>query len=123
MAVFEPMRSHPEASFAYYGPHEGWLVTLGVNRGSDQIERSNWRYLTGEVMRQWPDDAAIESMGHWAVGWVEYLLVKPDSPAVKFMSDWRDVLDIYPIANDADYEQLVADETPEFDDGMWPEVH
>ena len=49
-------------------------------------------------------------MGHWAVGWVEYLLVKPDSPAVKFMSDWQDVLNGYPIANDNDYEALVAEE-------------
>ena len=113
MATFEPMRSHPEQSFAYYGEHEGWLVTLGRSRDSDQIVRSNWRYLTGEAMRQWPDDVAIESMGHWAVGWVEYMLVKPDSPAVKFMSDWRDVLDIYPIANDDDYEQLVAEEGDE----------
>lgn len=113
----------PKPDFAYYGDRPDWLVTLGQHRDSDQVARSNWRYITGQVMAAYPDDTAIESCGHWAVGWVEYFLVKPDSPAVKVMSDWQDVLAIYPIADEEDYEQLVAEEGDEFDDGMWPEVH
>jgi len=100
----------PKPDFVYYGDHGGWLVTLGVTRDSDAVERSNWRFITSRILLAYPDDAAIESMGHWAVGWVEYLLVKPGSPAVKVMSDWADQLAIYPIANDDDYERLVAEE-------------
>lgn len=109
MATFEAIGT-PKPDFAYYGDHPDWLVTLGVTRDSDIAERSNWRFITGQVMAAYPDDVAIESMGHWAVGWVEYLLVKPDSPAVKVMSDWADQLAVYPIANDEDFEKLAAEE-------------
>lgn len=99
--------------FAYYGDRPDWLVTLAQTRDSDAVERSNWRVITGQVMAEYPDDTAIESMSHWAVGWVEYLLVRPGSPAVKIMSDWADQLAIYPVANDDDYEKLVAEEEAE----------
>ena len=109
MPTFEAIGT-PKPDFYYGGEHGEWLVTFGRSRDSDEIARSNWRFITGEILRDYPDDAVIESVSHWAVGWVEYLLIRPGSPAVKVMSDWNDVLDIYPIANDKDYEQLVAEE-------------
>jgi len=112
MAVFEAIGT-PKPDFAYYGEHPTWLVTLAQTRDSDAVERSNWRYITSGILLAYPDDAVIESMNHWAVGWVEYLLVKPDSPAVKVMSDWQDVLAVYPVADEEDYEKLVAEEEDE----------
>lgn len=109
MAVFEAIGT-PKPDFAYYGEHGDWLVTLAQTRDSDQVERSNWRYITSGILLAYPDDAVIESMSHWAVGWVEYLLIRPGSPAVKVMSDWADILAIYPIADEEDYEKLVAEE-------------
>lgn len=109
MVTFEAIGT-PKPDFAYYGERGDWLVTFAQTRDSDQVERSNWRYITGSVMTAYPEDTAIESCGHWAVGWVEYLLVRPGSPAVKVMSDWADVLAIYPIADDEDYDRLVAEE-------------
>ena len=106
----------PKPDFAYYGDHPDWLVTFAQTRDSDQVERSNWQFITSSILTAYPDDAVIESMGHWAVGWVEYLLVKPDSPAVKVMSDWVEVLKIYPIANDEHYEILVRNEEEDDDD-------
>ena len=103
----------PKDSFAYYGDRPDWLVTLAQTRDSDQVERSNWRYITGQVMELYPHDTAIESMSHWAVGWVEYFLVRPDSPAVQMMSDWQELLKVYPIADDTDYELLVIEEEDE----------
>jgi hypothetical protein len=99
--------------FAYYGEHPTWLVTLAQTRDSDQVERSNFRYITSGILLAYPDEAAIESMRHWAVGWVEYLLVDPASPAVKIMSEWAEVLAVYPIADEEDYEKLVAEEDEE----------
>lgn len=109
MAVFEAIGTL-KPDFAYYGEHGDWLVTLAQTRDSDQVERSNWRYITSGILLAYPDDAVIESMSHWAVGWVEYLLIRPGSPAVKVMSDWADILAIYPIADEEDYEKLVAEE-------------
>jgi len=100
--------------FAYYGEHPTWLVTLAQTRDSDAAERSNWRYITSGMLLKYPDDVAVESMGHWAVGWVEYLLVNPDNrPAVKVMEDWAEILAVYPIADEEDYEKLVAEEDEE----------
>lgn len=107
---FEAIGTPKQPDFAYYGERPDWLVTLGQTRDSDAVEQSNWRVITGQVMAAYPDDTAIERCGHWAVGWIEYLLVKPDSPAVQIMSEWADVLAVYPIADDADYERLVAEE-------------
>jgi hypothetical protein len=100
----------PKPDFAYYGEHPTWLVTLAQTRDSDAAERSNFRYITSGMLLKYPDDVVIESMGHWAVGWVEYLLVDPGSPAVKVMSEWADVLAVYPIADEEDYDKLQYDE-------------
>ena len=100
----------PKPDFYYGGEHGDWLVTLGQHRDSDAAERSNWRYITERVMELYPDDTTIESMGHWAVGWVESFLVKPDSPAVQIMSDWADTLAVYPIADDDDFSLMEWEE-------------
>lgn len=115
MTTFEAIGT-PKPDFYYGGDHPDWLVTFAQTRDSDQVERSNWQFITSSILTAYPDDAVIESMGHWAVGWVEYLLVKPDSPAVKVMSDWVEVLKIYPIANDEHYEILVRNEEEDDDD-------
>ena len=33
------------------------------------------------MLAEYPEDAAVERMGHWAVGWVDYLLVRPSTAA------------------------------------------
>jgi hypothetical protein len=103
----------PKPDFAYYGDHPTWLVTLAQTRDSDLIERSNWRYITGQLVADYPDDVAIERMNHWAVGWVDYLLVRPGSEPETIMAGWSEVLAIYPIASDEDYEKLAAEEDEE----------
>lgn len=113
MTKFEAIgTSKPD--FAYYGDRPTWLVTLAQTRDSDQVERSNWRYITSGMLLKYPDDVAIESMGHWAVGWVEYLLVNPaNRPAVGVMEDWAEILAVYPVADEEDYAKLVAEEDDE----------
>lgn len=103
----------PKPDFAYYGDHPTWLVTLAQSRDSDLVERSNWRFITSGMLLAYPDDVVIERMNHWAVGWVDYLLVRPGTRAMNVMSDWAEVLAIYPIADEEDYEKLVAEEDEE----------
>ena len=103
--AMEALHGSAAQSFAYYGPREGWLIALSVNRDSDAIERSNWSVIT-EDMARFGDDQAIERMNHWAVGWVDYLLVNPGSAAVAAALAWRAKLANYPVANDEDYSAL-----------------
>ena len=53
-----------------------------------------------------PEDAAVERMRHWAVGWIDYLLVRPDSAAAVAAQGWADKLANYPLADEDDYSEL-----------------
>lgn len=108
------LRSSSANSFIYYGDREGWHIALSVHRDSEAIDRSNWEVITADVLAV-PDDgdpedglpdAAVESMGHWAVGWVEYLLVRPGSSAERRALEWAEKLDNYPIADEEHCSEL-----------------
>lgn len=106
MTTLEPIRSDPAASFVYYGEREGWLIALNVHRDSDALERSNWRIITPSILAADPNDAAIERMNHWAVGWIDYLLVRPGSPAQTAAEGWAERLANYPVADEEDFSAL-----------------
>lgn len=108
--TFEPIQSSSAHSFIYYGDREGWLITLSVTRDSDALERSNWDVITGPILAAHPEDAAIERMSHWAVGWVDNLLVRPGSPAEAAMAEWSRKLDSYPVADEDHYGMLEMNE-------------
>lgn len=97
-------------SFAYYGTRAGWRIGLSVHRDSDALERSNWRVIAPPMVAEYGDDCAIERMGHWAVGWTDYLLVRPDSSAEAAMVGWLDRLADYPVADEDDYSALESAE-------------
>ena len=107
---FPVIQSNARESFSYYGPREGWYITLSQHRDSDALERSNWSVITEVMLRWFPDDAAIERMNHWAVGWIEYLLVRPGTPAVTAAEGWRDRLANYPVADEEHHSMLEYDE-------------
>lgn len=99
---------HPSAaeSFAYWGTRAGWLIALSQHRDSDTIERSNWRTIVPAMLRAYPEDAAVESMSNWAVGWTEHLLVRPGTAAAVAAQRWADKLADYPLADEEDYSLL-----------------
>ena len=97
-------------SFAYWGEREGWGIALTQHRDSDTVERSNWRVIVPDMLAQYPDDAAVESASHWAVGWVEHLLVRPGTAAYAAAERWAAKLANYPLADEDDYGQLEWDE-------------
>lgn len=98
-------------SFAYYGEREGWFIALSQHRDSDALDRSNWTAITDDMFTRFGDDVAIERMNHWAVGWVEYLLVKPSTPAVDAALTWKAKLADYPVADEDAYSLLEDSET------------
>lgn len=92
--------------FMYWGEREDWLIALTQHRDSDALERSNWEVITETMTRWHPDDVAIERSSHWAVGWVEYLLVRPGTPAVVSAEGWAERLADYPVADEQHYSAL-----------------
>lgn len=106
MTALPPIRSSGAESFAYFGDREGWLIALSVHRDSDTVERSNWRVIVPAMQHEYPDDTAVECMNHWAVGWIDYLLVRPDSSVAERAQEWAARLAGYPLADEEDYSEL-----------------
>lgn len=108
-------------------------IMLSVNRDSSALARSNWRVIVADMQKRFGDESDldnvasgwhIERFGHWACGWIDYLLIDVYSTSVPepglsdpqttepfdVMVDWLVALDDYPIANEDDYSQLESEE-------------
>ncbi|MBA3355866.1 MAG: hypothetical protein H0U18_08000 [Pyrinomonadaceae bacterium] len=124
LTLAEQSLEHPP-NYAYYGDlHEedGWGSAFGQHRDSDALDRSNWEIITTDLLARFPDDCAIESSNHWAVGWVETLRVRitinPTAPitltnltdAFHAVAEWKEKLDDYPVADEEHWSQLEYDE-------------
>lgn len=78
----------------YSGVRGAWYVTLARTRDSDTLERANFDVAQAELERASlviGVDWDIERFNHWAVGWVDYLIVAPDhetSIATDSTDDW-----------------------------------
>lgn len=105
--------------FAYWGDRdlgESWAITFSQHRDSDALERSNFRVIRADLERDFPDDVDDIRCDHWAVGWIDHLLVRvlDDSgevtPAWRRVCEWLDALADYPVADESDLSELEYDE-------------
>ena len=116
--------TRPE-DFGYWGSDDmfdTWGFTnIDQSRDSDVLEKSNFKYITEDLMGNLPDDFRIENYAHWAVGNVDRLVCRVyeedrKTIALSFIMamQWLDKLDDYPVADEADYsdkqyEQSIAE--------------
>lgn len=91
----------------------GWLVApCGQSRDSDTVERSNWDAQLERI----PESETVQVVRerHWAVGWVEWLAVRPeDTAAVAEGEKVGDELEGYPILDEDKWAELEAEESTE----------
>jgi hypothetical protein len=107
---------------------DDYYVLAGQSRDSSALEESNFRSFRaalekkakelGVVAITIPDidnelePVVVERSSHWAVGWVETLLVHKDSPVV--LLEWCDTqlerLDGYPVFDESDYSELETEQ-------------
>ena len=88
---------------AYFGESGDWLCAAGRSRDSDILEASNWQALINllDKLGDEPEAYRIESEGHWAVGWVETLLINPGHPeAIAIAEKAHEDLEQYPILDE-----------------------
>lgn len=98
----------------------GDYVILSRHRDSDLVTESNWDVACQSLNAVDYDDAEFDSRppvytfraGHWAVGWVEYLLVRPDAPeeTLKEAGEIICALADYPILSDDDHSEREFEE-------------
>jgi len=102
MITPKPIHSSNLDRFYYCGPHEGWLIVHGEHRDSDTLQRANHDAFVNALQELDPDEAtwATEKFGHFAVGWVIYLLVEPGSPAEAKARELLAKLEDYPVLDE-----------------------
>lgn len=109
---------------SYMGPDYYDYYTLpqdcGITRDSDTLARSNYRValemLGGESDASETDNPAVMVIrdSHWAVGWIEYILVHKDATdKVAILIDIVSALDSYPVLDDSDFSQEECNEADE----------
>lgn len=111
--------SNEVGSSAYWGECGDWFIAAAVHRDSDCLDRSNFEVMS-EILKSLPEVKAwdgeftpvtIERFSHWAVGWIDYLVI---DPACKAAVDWanylREKLENYPILDEEHFSRLESDE-------------
>jgi hypothetical protein len=85
-----------------------WLVApVSRNRDSSVLQESNWNVVTDALNKldRWEEaddepEVEIHRFSHWACGWVEVCLIRPDTPAAAEAERFESALADYPIASD-----------------------
>lgn len=110
---------------SYIGPtYEGYVVVLGYHRDSHLIDQSNF-HVTHETLKAVhkkqenredydEDDLTIAAASHWAVGWVETILVRAtNTELVREAAKICKAIEDYPILDDSDYSYREMEERDE----------
>jgi hypothetical protein len=108
--------------FGYWG-NEDMFKTWGFtgidqNRDSGLIAKSNYKAITSDLIKRYPEDFEIEQYSHWLCGWVDRLTcrilknegeVSEDNitEAFKKVIEWHEQLSDYPIADESNYYNIV----------------
>lgn len=93
-----------------------WLVgPCGQNRDSDALVRANFDSFKEAMTEADPEgnDYFICSFGHWACGWFEIVLVKPDTKAHLVAQECAAALENYPVLDDQKFSEYEDEECHE----------
>jgi hypothetical protein len=101
-------------SYGGFNPVGDYLI-LSRHRDSDLVSESNWAVACKLLGAEDHDSGEFDSRppvytfraGHWAVGWVEYLLVRPDAPDATLKEAGEIVCSLaeYPVLSDEDLSE------------------
>ena len=106
-------------SFAYdretFETYKDWRVTsFARHRDSECWQESNFHVALRELGGETTDRVAVLRFGHWAVGWVEHILVAPSTWQSGKAAELAEREANYPILDEHDFcerEQEAADLT------------
>ena len=93
-------------SSVYYGERGNWLIAMAVHRESDCLSKSNFR-ITQKRLGGLCDDVVIERFNHWAVGWVDYLIINPArTDLIEITNKINEDISNYPVLDETDFSNL-----------------
>lgn len=92
--------------------YRDWYGVIGQSRDSTALERSNFK-IALERLGGESDTVIVARYGHWAVGWIDEIYVKPNTPECAVAEQIEKELSNYSILDEIDFsdeEQIEADE-------------
>jgi hypothetical protein len=106
LAILEPRAWRRPPDYGGFNP-EGDYVICTQNRDSSILEQTNYKGVYRLLECTADVDAPVYDWraGHWAVGWVEYLMVSRNAPAciLREAAQILEALDGYPVLDDEAY--------------------
>jgi hypothetical protein len=113
--------SYAAGSFAMWGNEwkskANWLIApCKHNRDSDTLTESNWSVTLSRLA---PDDYEIVRFGHWACGWYEIVIVRPDTDSARACETMAQDLADYPVLDESHY----SDAQCEAADHVWKDCY
>jgi len=104
-AEVDHCNTHGQPS-SYSGERGDFLVAAAVHRDSDTLACSNWQVLLDRLGGE-SETIVVERFFHWAVGWIDYLLVDPaDTERVSIAEKSRESLNDYPVLDEEHFSNL-----------------
>lgn len=100
-----------EPDFGWYDGDElnNWLITpFSVHRDSDHLTVSNHETAVSLMRKAEPedgDDYRVIRCNHWAVGWVDYLIVRPGSGCANVIAEQMRRYESYPVLDEEDFSR------------------
>lgn len=117
----ETVWTHPDN----YGGHspEGHYCIYSQNRDSDSVTRSNYRRILEELKHadETQSHDAEPSVydfraGHWACGWIEYIIVRNDAPdsVLQIAGEFICAIADFPVYDEKDHSALEYEEAAQY---------
>lgn len=111
MAQLQPLASKLKGSdVVYWGDNGEWLNAYGRHRDSDALDNANFealRRIVDTACEHEHDAYVIEHFSHWAVGWIDELLINPDcAKAIEAVQSAIDKLEDYPLVDENLYSEM-----------------
>lgn len=102
------------ANYGGFSPVGDYCI-LSRNRDSSLLDESNWDVACESLNAEDHDSGEYDSRpavytfraGHWAFGWVEYLMVRPDAPEATLQEAGEILCSLadYPVLSDDDWSR------------------
>lgn len=111
MITQDSIQATPGACFAYYGDRGDWPIVLTITRDSECLDLSNFRVAQRMLDKVGAADCyAVERSSHWAVGWLDRLLIDPACVAARECAESIHArLEDYPVLDEDDWAQCEDD--------------
>ena len=104
---------------AFLGEQQNWLVLpCTQNRDSECLSRSNFEVAIEMLGSEENEEMEVHRFGHWANGWIEIIIIKPDTNTHKIALEIEASLDNYSVLDDEHFSNLEYTEANKYWESM-----